>query len=112
MASSSALSSISCCAGPLGAVREADLPSWFTAPPTTATTPPAEEEEEEEESRRHCTASALVYPFAEASSVLHLPSGASIPALWISWKVLRDTSALDPHASALSGDRGDVAVVT
>ena len=85
MASSRALSSISCCAGPLGAVREADLPSWFTAPPTTATTPPAEEEEE---SRRHCTASALVYPFAEASSVLHLPSGASIPACIITWKPL------------------------
>ena len=67
-----------CCDGPLGAVRLLDLPSWFTAEPLnmitwasaalvmTSTSHP----------------SARTYPSASASSVLHLPSDASIPARW------------------------------
>ena len=81
-----------CCDGPFGAVSDADRPSWFTADDTIVVddaritaaaagdaaplTPPTVVDHR---GIAH-TASVRTYPSASASSVLHRPSGASIPA--------------------------------
>ena len=109
-AAKSAARSTLCCAGPEGAVRAAERPSWLTAEPASSASggagrwgeeaaDEAEEEEVEEEEEReegssspssssvsHLStsssthASALPYPSAEPSSVLQRASAASIPA--------------------------------
>jgi len=100
-ATASAARSTACCAGPEGAVRAAERPSWLTAEPASrASGEEVEEDEDEDEDEEDeeassfskeesasnlsttssTHASALPYPSAEASRVLQRASAASIPA--------------------------------
>ena len=72
-----------CCAGPLGAVRALERPSWLTPLPTTAAAVALAVPSAPSSALRRLTAphaSPRPYPSAEESSVLHRPSAASMPA--------------------------------
>jgi len=89
-----------CWAGPFGAVRDEDLPSWLTAVPWTI-------REYWDTSSSDVSSiipqeSALTYPSAEADKVLHRPSAASIPAFWNMAVVLGIKSILTPPLNAFS----------
>mmetsp|Transcript_3413 Transcript_3413/g.8483 ORF Transcript_3413/g.8483 Transcript_3413/m.8483 type:complete len:223 (+) Transcript_3413:1358-2026(+) len=87
-----------CCAGPLGAVRAEDRPSWFTAEPATHTilslTPNALSKSNTPQ------ASPRTYPSASASKVLHRPSMASMPACLNTAPVSGDNVRFTPHVKA------------
>ena len=120
-ACSSAEESTDACAGPEGAVSDAERPSWLTAEPartTTASFGDGDEEEEDEEdealsfsssfdddaapptSPNITHASARTYPSALASSALHRPSAESMPAACVAAVVAGDSARLTPPASA------------
>ena len=122
------------CAGPEGAVRLEDLPSCPTAEATSRAIgeiPEKEEEEEEKEEEeeeeeraeedvsegegegasasRHSTAarnpSPLPYPSADASNVLHLPSGDRACSPEMVHDVIGSSSALTPPTTAASASK-------
>ncbi len=68
-----------CCAGPLGAVRPLDAPSWLTAEPrTTASTGwPLRRASESRSSTTMPAPSAMPMPSASAAKDFERPSGAS-----------------------------------
>eukprot|EP00976_Prorocentrum_cordatum_P013115 262115-Prorocentrum_minimum.AAC.1 len=101
-----------CWAGPLGAVRELERPSWLAAVPTThAATAlvPAPSPVDSSlccmPARRKAThASLRTYPSAALSRVLHLPSAANTPA-WLREAVTTGSRMkLTPHDTALLMD--------
>ena len=115
------------CAGPEGAVRLEDLPSCPTAEATSRARgdeAAAEEEEEvseeevsEEETEKAASASLqstaarnpspLPYPSAEASKVLHLPSGERACRPEMVQVVIGSSKALTPPTTAASASNDD-----
>ena len=119
-ATKSAARSTLCCAGPEGAVRAAERPSWLTAEPASSASGAGEGEEaaakaaeaaeagDAEEAGESSSilsmtssthASALPYPSAEASSVLQRASAASMPALESTAGVSDRSERLTPPAT-------------
>ena len=100
-ASEAAERSSAACAGPLGAVRLDDRPSWLTAEPTS--TARGESEEAEEGSRRESRSipqpSPRPYPSDAASSALVLPAADSAPSAAILLPVSGSSIRLTPPAS-------------
>lgn len=68
-----------CCAGPLGAVRLLDRPSWLTALPMYTNNPDVLDSRACSVSRMVAQASPRPYPSAVVARVLQRPSGASMP---------------------------------
>ncbi|GAA5708303.1 hypothetical protein Save01_09188 [Streptomyces avermitilis] len=92
-----------CCAGPFGAVRPLDAPSWFTAlPRTTANTwCPLRRASDSRSTRSMPTPSAQPVPSASAPNALHRPSGASPRWRLNSTKARGVDMTITPPASAM-----------
>ena len=90
------------CAKPLGAVKPLDRPSWFTAVDASDTRPGGIRSASIASSTKTPIASPRTYPSADASRVLHLPSGESIPAAKNVAVALCATMECAPHAAARS----------
>ena len=114
------------CAGPEGAVRLEDLPSCPTAEATSRASGEMPEEEEEEEEAEASEASSateeeeaspslqstaartpspLPYPSADASKVLHLPSGERACSPEMVQVVIGSSRALTPPTTAASASK-------
>ena len=105
------------CASSLGTVSPWLAPSWFIAAPRM--TPQMRSPSASASARRFRTTmpqpSPRTYPFAEASNVLHRPSGDNIPAFPRSSSSRPDRIVCTPPASARSAsprNRADTAWCT
>ncbi len=102
-----------CCAGPFGAVRPLDAPSWFTALPrsTPSTRRPLARASESRSSSSSPAPSPQPVPSASAENALQRPSAAR-PRWWAnSTNAVGAAMTVTPPASAIehSPDRSDCA---
>jgi len=109
------------CAGPLGAVSDAEAPPWLTAEPSSRASKGGREEEEEGEEEESSSPplppppppplptflstttakpSPRPYPSADASKLLHLPCGDSACSRQMRAVVPRSSCALTPPTTA------------
>ncbi len=92
-----------CCAGPFGAVRPFEAPSWFTADPrTTASTWwPRRRASDSRSTSSSPAPSDQPVPSAPSANALHRPSGASPRCRENSTKVSTVPITITPPASAM-----------